>query len=154
MVVHNARAQQKLLTILFYGGFEYLLLLGFFLGKIYNNPKESLIVVQIMFGVLLLGFVTYFLLIKFANSVFIFDEKGFVRKMNERVVLQVKWDDVTAIGTYKIYDFLKYNIGPTFLGIDYYDGNHNLQSLNVAFSAKDAKKLKAAHLNEKLGNIV
>lgn len=154
MVIYNAKAQQKLITILLYGVVEFLLLFGFFLGEIYNNPKETLIVVLIMFSVLLLGFITYFLLIKLVNSVFIFDENGFIRKMNKRIVLQVKWEDVTSIGTYKVYDFFKFDIGPTFLGIDYYDENHNQQSLNVAFSAKDAIKLKMSHLNKKLDNIV
>lgn len=154
MVVYNARTQQKWLTILFCGGFEFLLLFAFFLGEIYKNPKETLVVVIIMVGVLLLGRITYLLLIKFANSVFIFDESGFVRKWNNRTVLQVKWEDVTAIGTYKIYDFFKLDIGPMFLGIDYYDVNHNQQSLSVAFSAKDAKRLKASRLNKKLDNIV
>ncbi len=50
MVIYNAKAQQKLLTILLCGVFEFLIILGFFLGKIYNNPKEILIVVLIMLG--------------------------------------------------------------------------------------------------------
>ena len=85
---------------------------------------------------------------------FIFDETGFVRKINNKVVLEVKWEDVINIGTYQIYDFFKIDIGPMFLGIDYYDVNNNQQSLSVAFSAKDAKRLKASRLNKKLDNIV
>ena len=143
-----------MITILYCCGFEFLLILAFFFGEFYNNINHTLIFVLIMLCALLVGFFIYFLLIKFANSVFIFDEKGFTRKINKRVVLQVKWDDVIAIGTYKVYDFFKLEIGPTFLGIDYYDENHNEQSLHVAFSSKDAIKLKAKHLNKKLENIV
>lgn len=154
MVIYNAKAQQKLLTILLYGAFELPLIFGFLGGKIYNDPKETLIVVLIMLGILLLGFITYFMLIKFANYVFIFNETGFIRKKNKKVLLVVTWDNVISIGTYKIYDFLKFDIGPTFLGIDYFDQNHNQQSLNVAFSTKDAIRLKTSHLNKKLDYIL
>ena len=154
MTVYNARAQQKLITILFCGAFEFLLLLAFFLGEFYKNSNDVLIFALIMFGIVLFGFIIYFLLNRFACSAFVFDKNGFVRKLNKRIVLQVKWEEVISIGTYKIYDFLKFEIGPTFLGIDYYDENHNQRSLNVAFSDKDARKLKFSQLNEKLDKIV
>lgn len=152
MVIYNARTQQKWLTFLT-GGFFDLSFIGILLIGEFKSKREIIFMLSVIVGTLLITFVVYFLLIKFANSVFIFDKTGFVRKMNKRVVLQVKWDDVTAIGTYKAYDFFKFDIGPTFLGIDYYDENHNQQSLNVAFSAKDARRLKAEHLNKKLDNI-
>ena len=83
----------------------------------------------------------------------IIDETGFVRKMNKKVVLEVKWEDIINIGTYHIYDCFKIDCGPLFLGIDYYDENHNEKTLNVAFSYKDAKRLKMSRLNKKLDNI-
>ena len=153
MVIYNARIQQKWLTFSACGALEFLLIFGFFLGEIYNSRKDSLIVLLMIFSVLLISIVTYFLLIKFANSVFVFDETGFVRKMNKKVVLEVKWEDVINIGTYQIYDFFKIDCGPWFLGIDYYDENHNQQHLSVAFSSKDAKRLKMSRLNKKLYHI-
>ena len=153
MIIYNARTQQKWLTFSACGALEFLLILGFFLGEIYNSRKDSLIVLLMIFSVLLISIVTYFLLIKFANSVFVFDETGFVRKINKKVVLEVKWEDVINIGTYQIYDFFKIDCGPFFLGIDYYDENHNEKTLNVAFSSKDAKRLKMSRLNKKLDNI-
>lgn len=153
MVIYNARTQQKWLTISACGALEFLLVFGFFLGEIYSSRMDTFIVLSMMFSVLLISIVTYFLLIKFANSVFIFDETGFVRKMNKKVVLEVKWEDVISIGTFHIYDFFKIDCGPLFLGIDYYDENHNQKSLQVAFSSKDAKKLKMSRLNKKLYNI-
>ena len=153
MVIYNARPQQKWLTISGCGALEFLLIFGFFLGEIYKSLKDTLIVLSMMLSVLLIFIVTYFLVIKFANSMFIFDETGFVRKMNKKVVLEVKWEDVINIGTFYIYDFLKMDFGPLFLGIDYYDENHNQKNLQVAFSAKDAKRLKMSGLNEKLNNL-
>lgn len=153
MVIYNARPQQKWLTISGCGALEFLLIFGFFLGEIYKSLKDTLIVLSMMLSVLLIFIVTYFLVIKFANSMFVFDETGFVRKMNKKVVLEVKWEDVIDIGTFYIYDFLKMDCGPLFLGIDYYDENHNQKSLQVAFSAKDAKRLKMSGLNGKLNNL-
>ena len=153
MVIYNARTQQKWFTILSCTVLEYLFILGFILGEIYTSRKDSLIVLFVMFSILLFSIVIYILLIKFANSVFIFDETGFVRKMNKKVVLEVKWEDVINIGTYQIYDFFYIDWGPFFLGIDYYDENHNEKTLNVAFSSKDAKRLKMSRLNEELDNI-
>ena len=153
MVIYNARTQQKWFTILSCTVLEYLFILGFILGEIYTSRKDSLIVLFVMFSILLFSIVIYILLIKFANSVFIFDETGFVRKMNKKVVLEVKWEDVINIGTYQIYDFFYIDWGPFFLGIDYYDENHNEKTLQVAFSSKDAKRLKMSQLNEKLYRI-
>ena len=107
MVIYNARPQQKWLTISGCGALEFLLIFGFFLGEIYKSLKDTLIVLSMMLSVLLIFIVTYFLVIKFANSMFVFDETGFVRKMNKKVVLEVKWEDVINIGTFYIYDFLK-----------------------------------------------
>ncbi len=154
MTVYNARAQQKFITILVCSAFEFLLLLAFFLGEFYKNSNDILIFALIMFGIVLVGFIFYFLLNWLACSAFIFDKNGFVRKLNKRIILQVRWEEVISIGTYKIYDFFKYDIGPTFLGIDYYDENHIQKSLNVAFSYKDARKLKFSKLNEKLDKII
>ena len=153
MVVYNARTQQKWLTFSACGVMESLLIFGFFLGGIYNSRKDTIIVLSIMLGVLLCSVVIYLLLIKFANSMFIFDETGFVRKINKKVVLEVKWEDVINIGTYQIYDFFNIDCGPFFLGIDYYDENHNVKTLQVAFSSKDAKRLKMSRLNKKIYRI-
>ena len=152
MVIHNARAQQKWLTFLTGVFFDLSFIIILLIGE-FKTKREIIVMLSVIVCTLLLTFVVYFLLVKFANSVFIFDETGFIRKINKKVVLEVKWEDVINIGTYQIYDFLKFDIGPTFLGIEYYDENHNQQSLNVAFSSKDARKLKAANLNKKLDNI-
>ena len=85
MVIYNARPQQKWLTISGCGALEFLLIFGFFLGEIYKSLKDTLIVLSMMLSVLLIFIITYFLVIKFANSMFIFDETGFVRKMNKKV---------------------------------------------------------------------
>ena len=153
MVIYNARSQQKWLTVIACGALEFLLLLGFLLGEIYKSRKETIIVLSMMFGVLLVSVVIYLLLIKFSNSVFVFDETGFIRKMNQKVVLEVKWENVINIGTYQIYDFFKIDCGPFFLEINYYDENHNEKTLQVAFSSKDAQRLKMSRLNEKLYRI-
>ena len=152
MVIYNARIQQKWLTFLTGGFFELSFIVVFLVGE-FKNKQEIIAMLSIIVGTFLTTFVVYFLLIKFANSVFIFDETGFVRKMNKKVVLEVKWEDVISIGTYQIYDFLKIDCGPWFLGIDYYDENHNQKHLSVAFSSKDAKRLKMSRLNKKLYHI-
>ena len=152
MVIYNARKQQKWLTFLTGGFFELSFIVIFLVGE-FKNKQEIIAMLSIIVGTFLTTFVVYFLLIKFANSVFIFDETGFVRKMNKKVVLEVKWEDVISIGTYQIYDFFKIDCGPWFLGIDYYDENHNQQHLSVAFSSKDAKRLKMSRLNKKLYHI-
>ena len=152
MVIYNARKQQKWLTFLTGGFFELSFIVIFLVGE-FKNKQEIIAMLSIIVGTFLTTFVVYFLLIKFANSVFIFDETGFVRKMNKKVVLEVKWEDVINIGTYQIYDFFYIDWGPFFLGIDYYDENHNEKTLNVAFSSKDAKRLKMSRLNKKLDNI-
>ena len=152
MVIYNARTQQKWLTFLTGGFFELSFIFIFLIGE-FKSKQEIVFMLSVIVSTLLITFVVYFLLIKFANSVFVFDETGFVRKMNKKVVLDVKWKDVISIGTYQIYDFLKIDCGPWFLGIDYYDENHNQQHLSVAFSSKDAKRLKMSRLNKKLDNI-
>ena len=154
MLIYNSRTQQKWLTFFTGAIFDLSFIIIFFLGEMYKNERDTLIMTIIITGTLLSTFIVYFLLIKLANSMFIFDKTGFVRKMNKKVVLKVKWEDVISIGTYHIYDFFKIDCGPLFLAIDYYDENHNEQSLNVAFSAKDAKRLKMSRLNEKLHNII
>ena len=153
ITIYNARTQQKWLTILSCAGMEFLLILGFFLGEIYNSRKDTLILLTLMLGVFLLSVVIYFLLIRFANSVFIVSETGFVRKINKIIVLEVKWDDVICIGTYHIYDFFHIDCGPLFLGIDYYDENHDQKTLNVSFSSKDAKRLKTSQIHKKLDTL-
>ena len=152
MVIYNARTQQKWLTFLTGGFFELSFIFILLIGE-FKSKQEIIFMLSVIVSTLLITFVVYFLLIKFANSVFVFDETGFVRKMNKKVVLDVKWKDVISIGTYQIYDFLKIDCGPWFLGIYYYDKNHNQQHLSVAFSSKDAKRLKMSRLNKKLDNI-
>ena len=152
MVIYNARTQQKWLTFLTGGFFELSFIFILLIGE-FKSKQEIVFMLSVIVSTLLITFVVYLLLIKFANSVFVFDETGFVRKMNKKVVLDVKWKDVISIGTYQIYDFLKIDCGPWFLGIDYYDENNNQQHLSVAFSSKDAKRLKMSQLNEKLYRI-
>ena len=153
MIIYNARTLQRWLTFFTGGAFELMYIIISLIGD-FESTIDIVILLSAVIGTALLTFTTYFLLIKFANFAFIFDETGFVRKINKKIVLRVKWEDVTTIGTYQLYDFFNVDVGPTFLEIDYYDENHNEQSLNVAFSAKDAKKLKASGLNEKLSNIL
>ena len=152
MVIYNARTQQKWFTFLTGGFFELSFIIVFLIGE-FKNKQEVIAMLSIIISTLLMTFIVYFLLIKFANSGFIFDETGFVRKMNKKVVLEVKWEDVISIGTYQIYDLFKIDCGPWCLGIDYYDENHNQQHLSVAFSSKDAKRLKMSRLNKKLYRI-
>ena len=152
MVIYNARTLQKWLTFITGGFFELSSIVVFLIGG-FKNEQERIAMLSIIVGTFLMTFIVYFLLIKFANYVFIFDEAGFVRKINKRIVLKVKWEDVISIGTYQIYDFFHFDCGPWFLGIDYYDENNNQQHLSVAFSSKDAKRLKMSQLNEKLYRI-
>jgi len=152
MVIYNARTQQKWLTFLTGGFFELSFIFILLIGE-FKSKQEIVFMLSVIVSTLLITFVVYFLLIKFANSVFVFDETGFIRKMNKKVVLVVKWEDVISIGTFHIYDPFKIDCGPLFLGIDYYDENHNEKTLNVAFSSKDAKRLKMSRLNKKLDNI-
>ena len=154
MLIYNARSLHKFLIILYCGGIDFVLIFASVLGGIYKNNIQTLVIMLVVISVALLGFIIYLLLRKFANSVFLFDDEGFTRKINKRVVLRVKWDNVISIGTYRIYDLLKIDIGPMFLGIDYYDENKNRCSLQVAFSKKDARRLKFSHLNKKLDNII
>ena len=152
MVIYNARTLQKWLTFITGGFFELSSIVVFLIGE-FKNEQEMIAMLSIIVGTFLMTFIVYFLLIKFANYVFIFDEAGFVRKINNRIVLKVKWEDVRDIGTYQMYDFFHFEWGPLFLGIDYYDANHNKKTLQVAFSSKDAKRLKMSQLNEKLYRI-
>ena len=153
MIVHNARIHQRWFTFLTGGAFT-LCFIGILLIGEFKTKQEIIAMLSVIASTILMSFIVYFLLIKFADSVFIFDEIGFVRKINKKVVLEVKWEDVICIGTFHIYDFLKIDWGPLFLGIDYYDENHNERSLQVAFSFKHAEKLKLSGINPKLNNIV
>ena len=153
MVIYNARTQQKWFTFLIGGFFDLSFIFILLIGE-FKSRQEIIFMLSVIVVTLLITFVVYFLLITFANSMFVFDETGFVRKMNKKVVLEVKWENVIIIGTFHIYDCFKIDCGPLFLGIDYYDENHNEKTLSVAFSSKDAKRLKMSGLNEKLDYII
>ena len=150
MVIYNARTQQKGITIFACIGVEFLIVLAFILGEFYNRLSNTIITLSIMIGTIAIFVMIYFLVSRLANSIFIFDKVGFIRKFNNRVVLTVKWEDVISIGTFRIYDFFRVEWGPRFLGIDFYDENRNVRYLEVAFSAKDAQRLKMSQLNKKL----
>lgn len=150
IIVHNARAQQKGLTILGCVGAEILLVLSFILGEFYHRLSDIIFILSLMIGAIVICVIIYFCVSRLYDSVFIFDEVGIVRKVNKRVVLTVKWEDVESIGAFQIYDFFKIDFGPVFIGISYYDENQKLHNLVYAFPAKEAKQLEMSQLNEKL----
>jgi len=154
MVVNNARPIQRILVFGTGGAFTLMFILAFYYGELYRTQKETIIGISFILALLFLTFLVYFLLIKFADSSFIFNERGFIRKFRKKVILEVAWEDVISIGCFRIYDFLKIDIGPNFLGVEYWDKNHIKQEIQVAFPLKDAKKLRDSLLNSKLKYLV
>lgn len=154
--VYNARPIQKTLTILGASVLAFLCLLSYFLGGMYKSVTDSIIMFSIIGGVIIAAFITYFLIRVLADSQFVFDEESITRYKKNKMALQIEWEKVVSIGHFRILDFFTNGNewGPGFMGIDYLDENGIEQNIQVAFSRRDAKKLKESCLNSKLKNFV
>ena len=154
MIVHHDRPLTKTFTFIFAAILEFDYLLALFLEEIYKDNQGTVFVLILMVGTIILAFVTYFCIIKINNYTIEFNEKEFIHRKGNKVLLEVDWDNVTSVHTFKHDYALGINFGPNFLSIDYFDENQNKQTFMIAFSVKDARKLQKSGLNEKLNNII
>ena len=154
MVIHHDRPLIKTFTLLFSAMLEFGYLLALFLGKMYKDKHDIVIVLALMAGTIILAYVIYFCLIKMNNYSIEFNEKGFIHRKGKKVLLKVNWKHVKSVHTFKLDYVLGIDFGPNFLNIDYFDENRKKQTFMIAFSAKDARKLQRSGLNEKLNDII
>lgn len=157
MTIYNARPIQRLLITLSGLALWMPYSLIFFFGKLYYNEDDLKLMFVLTPSIIIGCIIAYFLFTQFAKSIFYFDKIGITRQYNGKIVLSIKWEDVVGIGATQLYDCILFHHlfqwGPSYMIISYINSDEKEESIQVAFSKKDLKKLKNTFLNPKLENI-
>ena len=131
--------------------FEYCY--SYILGEMYNKLTDTLFMVIITVSCTLIIILVYFFVSRINNRLLIFNKDKIILKKRHKTILEIDYDNIISIGTFRIYHLFHIYAGPCFLGIDYYDEHHEEKYLELGFSLKYAKMLKSSNIHPILEKI-